>query len=130
MADHPNLERLRRGYQAYAEGDLGTLRGLLADDVSFHFLGHTPLSGAYHGLAEVLGYFARLRESGAAFRFQVHELLAGDEHAVALLDGVAERAGRRTEQKVVHVFHLDADGKVGDWWNFWEDQAALDALFG
>src|SRR4029453_7675501 len=30
----------------------------------------------------------------------------------------------RVEQKVVHVFHLNADGKVTDWWNFWEDQEA------
>jgi ketosteroid isomerase-like protein len=87
------------------------------------------LSGAYNGIAEVLGYFARLQESGAAFTFEVHELLADDEHAVALLAGAAERSGKRTRQKVVHVFHLNADGRVTDWWNFWEDQAALDDLF-
>jgi ketosteroid isomerase-like protein len=88
------------------------------------------LSGAYNGLSEVLGYFARLRESGAAFRFEVRDLLADDEHAVAMLTGTAERSGKRIEQMVVHVFHTNADGKVTDWWNFWEDQAALDDLFG
>jgi ketosteroid isomerase-like protein len=129
MADHPNVERLRRGYEAYAKADLATLRGMFADDITFHFLGHSPLSGAYNGLAEVLGYFGKLQQSGAAFRFEVHELLAGDEHAVALLAGTAERSGMRIEQKVVHVFHVNADGKVTDWWNFWEDQAALDELF-
>ena len=129
MATHPNVERLRLGYAAYAKGDLATLRGLLADDVTFHFLGHTPLSGAYDGLGEVLGYFARLQQSGAAFTFEVHDLLADDEHAVAVLTGTAQRSGKRTEQKVVHVFHTNPDGKVTDWWNFWEDQAALDELF-
>jgi hypothetical protein len=59
----------------------------------------------------VLGYFARLQESGAAFTFEVHELLADDEHAVALLEGAAERSGKRTQQKVVHVFQLNADGR-------------------
>jgi hypothetical protein len=83
MTEHPNVERLRRGYAAYATGDLATLRGLLADD----------------------------------------------EHAVALLEGAAERSGKRTQQKVVHVVHLNADSKVTDWWNFREDQAALDDLF-
>jgi hypothetical protein len=29
---------------------------------------------------------------------------------------------------VVHVFHLNADGQVTEWWNFWEDQEALDDL--
>ena len=59
---------------------------------------------------------------------EVHDLLADDEHRVALLAGMAERAGERIEQKVVHVFPLNADGKVTDWWNFWEDQEAVDDL--
>jgi uncharacterized protein len=129
MTEHPNVERLRRGFEAYARGDLAGLRDLVADGASLHFLGHTPLSGDYNGMDAVLGYFGRLRESGAAFRFEVHDLLAGDGHAVALLTATAERAGRRIEQKVVHVFHMRVDGKVLDWWNFWEDQAALDDLF-
>jgi ketosteroid isomerase-like protein len=122
MADHPNVERLRRGYEAYATGDLATLRDMFADTITFHFLGHTQLSGAYHGLSEVLGYFERLPEIGAAFRFEIHDLLADDEHGVALL------TGERIHQKVVHVFHLNTDGQVTEWWNFWEDQEALDEL--
>jgi uncharacterized protein len=129
MADHPNVERLRRGYEAYAKGDLATLGGMFADEITFHFLGHTPLSGVYKGLTEVLGYFTRLRQSGATFTFEVHDLLADDEHAVALLTGTAERAGKRIEQKVVHVFHMTVGGKVTEWWNFWAEQAALDGLF-
>jgi ketosteroid isomerase-like protein len=69
MAEHPNVPRLRRGYEAYGAGDLATLRDMFADD----------------------------------------------EHAVGLLTGRAERAGKRIEQKVVHVFHLNAEGKVSDW---------------
>jgi ketosteroid isomerase-like protein len=102
---------------------------MFADTITFHFLGHTQLSGTDNGLSEVLGYFERLQEIGAAFRFGVHDLLADDEHGVALLAGTAERTGERIEQKVVHVLHLNADGKVTDWWNFWEDQEALDDLF-
>ena len=62
MAEHPNVQGLRRGYEAYGTGDLATLRDLLADD----------------------------------------------EHAVGLLTGMAERAGKRIEQKVVHRL-LDVD---------------------
>jgi ketosteroid isomerase-like protein len=57
MADHPNVERLRRGYDAYARGDLATLRGMFADTITLHFLGHTQRSGTYNGPSEVLGYF-------------------------------------------------------------------------
>src|SRR4029453_2823121 len=122
MGNHPNVEGLRRGYEAYARGDLATLRGMFADTITFHFLGHTQLSGAYNGLSEVLGYFERLPEIGAAFRFEVHDLLVDDDHGVALLAGTAEREGERVEQKVVHVFHLNADGKAPAWGTFWGDQ--------
>jgi uncharacterized protein len=128
MADHPNVGRLRSGYEAYARGDLATLQGMFADTITFHFLGHTQLSGAYKGLSQVLGYFERLPEIGATFMFEVHDLLADDEHGVALLAGTVERTGERVKQKVVHVFNLDADGEVTEWWNFWEDQEAFDDL--
>jgi uncharacterized protein len=55
MADRPSVEQLRRGYEAYARGDLATLRGMFADTITFPFLGYTQLSGAYNGLGEVLG---------------------------------------------------------------------------
>jgi ketosteroid isomerase-like protein len=100
MLDHPNVERLRRGYEAYARGDLATLRGMFADTITLHFLGHTQLSGTYNGPREVLGYFERLPEIGAAFRFEVHDLLADDEHEVALLlagrNGQASGSSRRS----------------------------------
>jgi hypothetical protein len=97
---------------------------------------HSPPLGAcggktitYSRLNEVFDYFGRLQQSGPAFILEVHSLLADDEHGVALPVGTAERASRRIEQKVVHDFHLNADGKITGWWNFWEDQAALDDLF-
>jgi hypothetical protein len=49
------------------------------------------LGVAYNGLTEVLNYFGRLQQSGAAFKFEVHALLADDEHPVALLASTAER---------------------------------------
>ena len=36
MADHPNLELMRRGYAAYTSGDLETIDRLFADDVVWH----------------------------------------------------------------------------------------------
>jgi hypothetical protein len=79
---------------------------------------HSPPSGACGG-----------KTITTAFILEVRGLLADDEHEVALLGGTAERASRRIEQKVVHDFHLNDDGKITGWWNFWEGQAALDDLF-
>ena len=59
MTEHPNVELTRRGYEAFAKGDMATLSELLADDVTWHVDGAGPLSGTYHGRVEVFGFFGR-----------------------------------------------------------------------
>ena len=53
MTEHSNVELTRRGYEAFAKGDLATLTELLADDVVWHVQGVGPLNGNYHGRDEV-----------------------------------------------------------------------------
>jgi len=85
MTEHPNVELSRRGYDAFAKGDLATLSELIADDVTWHVRGVGPLSGDYHGRDEVFAFFGRLAEETAGtFRLDVHDVLANDEHTVAL----------------------------------------------
>ena len=92
MTEHPNVELTRRGYEAFAKGDLATLSELIADDVTWHSNDAGPLSGTYHGRDEVFGFFGRLAEETAGtFRLDVHDVLANDEHAVALCTLSASR---------------------------------------
>jgi hypothetical protein len=100
----------------------------MCDDITFHFLGHTPLGGAYDGLTEVLSYFGGLQQSGAAFKFESTRCSPTTSIQLRCWRARRSGSGKRIEQKVVHVFHVNADGKATDWWNLWEDQAALDDL--
>lgn len=61
MADHPNLELLRRGYAAYGAGDMDTINELLADDVVWHVAGRSPIAGDYSGKEQVFGLFGKLQ---------------------------------------------------------------------
>src|SRR6266542_6911884 len=77
VTEHPNVELPRRGYEAFAKGDLTTLSELIADDVTWHVAGAGPLSGTYHGRDEVLGFFGRLaEETVGTLRLAVHDVLA------------------------------------------------------
>jgi hypothetical protein len=68
------------------------LRTLFADDMVFHQPGRNPTSGDDQGLDAVVGLLRTLGErSGGTFRSQVHDLLATDQHAVALLRVTAQR---------------------------------------
>jgi ketosteroid isomerase-like protein len=129
MADHPNVELLRKGYQAYSRGDMETINELFADDVEWHVAGRSQLAGNYHGKDEVFGFFGKIIElSGGTARFEVHDVLANDEHGVALVTGSASRAGRDFTGKDVHTFHI-RDGKVVEFWDSPLDQYAIDEFW-
>ena len=116
MTDHPNVELTRRAYEAFARGDIAALAELIAADVTWHVAPPGPLSGTYHGRDEVLGFFGRLAEETAGtFRLAVHDILANDEHAVALCTLSASRGGKSIETPVANVGHI-RDGKVTEFW--------------
>jgi uncharacterized protein len=127
VTEHPNVELTRRGYEAFAKGDMATLSELIADDVTWHQNGVGPLSGTYHGRDEVFGFFGRLAEETAGtFRLDVHDVLANDEHAVALCTFSASRGGKSIEVPVANVSHI-RDGKLTEFWGAITDpQASID----
>lgn len=126
MADHPNLEKARAGYEAFAKGDMASLNDLLSDDIVWHSGGNNILTGDFVGKEAVFGFFGRLaQETGGSFRNEIHDMLANDDHGVALVKASATRGGQTLEGNTVHVFHM-SDGKLTEFWAFPEDQRAFD----
>jgi len=129
MSEHPNVELLRNGYNAYSTGDMAVLTELFADDIVWHITGRSPLSGDYKGRDQVFGFFGKLMElSDGTAKIEVHDLLANDEHGVAIVTGTATRGGNSFEGQDVHVFHI-RDGKVVEFWDSPVDQYAADEFW-
>src|SRR6184192_2715548 len=62
------------------------------------------------------GLFMRLVEAtGGTFRPEPHDILANDEHGVALIILTAERNGKTITDNETHVVHF-RDGKVAESW--------------
>ena len=129
MADHPNVELLRKGYQAYSSGDMDTINELFSDEVEWHVAGRSQLAGNYRGKEEVFGFFGKLMElSGGTSRIEVHDVLANDEHGVVLVTVSGSRQGRDFTGIDVHTFHI-RDGKVVEFWDSPLDQYAVDEFW-
>lgn len=129
MTDHPNLEAARKGYAAFDRGDMGEVQNAMANNIVWHVGGENMMSGDYQGKEAVLGLFARIfEESGGTFKNTIHDILANDEHGVALVNTTGSRGGRQLNERSVHSFHMK-DGMMTEFWNFPEDQSAFDAFW-
>jgi ketosteroid isomerase-like protein len=120
--EHPNATTFRAGYEAFNRGDLNSVRGFLADDIVWHESGTSRFAGDQHGVEETLASFVDLATvTGGTFHLDVHDILANDTHATALVTAHWEFEGRAYEDKGVHVVHM-RDGKIAESWYFnWSD---------
>jgi ketosteroid isomerase-like protein len=130
VADHPNAELFRRGYTAFQNGDLDTVRSLFAPDIVWHTGGHNHLSGDRRGADDTLALFGQqFEETGGTFAVELHDIVANDEHAVALAKVKGKRDGKSLDDNYVHVVHIK-DGKLTESWIFAENEAEVDAFWG
>jgi ketosteroid isomerase-like protein len=91
--------------------------------------GRNSLSGTYKGRQATLESFAREAElCGDTYNVQVYDVLANDQHTVALLRATAQREGRELDQDYVLVFHI-RDARVVEAWELWTDQTAVDQFW-
>ena len=126
---HPNEEIVRSGFDAFAKGDVDTLRQLFDQDAVWHVPGRSPLSGDHRGMDAILGFLARTMElTGGTFRAEVHDVVANDEHAVAIYVTRGERERRTLESRDVLVSHI-RNGKLTEAWLLSTDLYAVDEFF-
>jgi ketosteroid isomerase-like protein len=126
---HPNEDLVRRGYEAFATGDVATMSDLFTDDIVWHTPGRSSISGDQKGKQAVLEFFGRIgQETGGSFKLDIHDVLANDEHVVVLAASTGERNGKSLKANVVNIFHLK-DGKVTEVWGHADDQYTVDEFW-
>lgn len=128
---HPNADLLRKGYDAFTNGDLETIRSeVFSSGMVLHVAGQNPLSGEYHGLEEIFGFFGKLLMlTGGTFALELHDVVANDHHGVGLSSISAQRDGKTLEgAKSVEVYHVQ-DGRVTEAWFTTEDDHSFDEFW-
>lgn len=126
---HPNEALLRRGYEAFAQGDLETVKDVFAEDIVFHVPGRGLISGEYRGRDAVFGFFAKGQElSSGTLRIDLHDVAATDEHAIALQYNRARRNGKTLDARVVGVYHVRA-GRATEAWFLTDSQDENDEFW-
>ena len=117
MTEHPNAEPIRRSFDAFARGDMAGMQSLVAEDTVWHIPGRGPLAGDHHGRDAVFEMFGRLMQaSEGTFNQKLHDVLASEDHAVALTFATARRGDNSYDSQDVWIFHL-SEGQIAEaWW--------------
>ena len=125
-----NVEMTRKGYTAFNEMHIDEAMETIADDIVWHVGGDNPLSGEYKGKKAVLDFFVKFGQlTEGTSEFDIHDVIASEEHTVVLGTATATRHGRTRTSRFVDVIHPDDAGRAKEFWRFPEDQAADDEFF-
>ena len=127
MSEHPNAAVVREGLEAFMKGDRATLAAMFADDLVWHAPGNNPYSGELVGKEASLSRMGQLAQDGVTISFDIHDVVANDEHVVVLNDATFSKGSHSAVDRQVQIMHV-RDGKVTEFWAMNADQAAVDAV--
>ncbi len=131
MAEHPNVALVRRAMQAMTEQDMAKAEqemaivdAFMADDIVWHEIGRAEPRRGKDELRAAMMDGAR----DSTIRYDVHDVIANDDHAIALGTATATRGDRTLEYRTAEIFHI-RDGRAIERWAFSDDTAAIAAFF-
>lgn len=128
--EHSDAVAYRRTADAFRAKDSEALAELIAEEVVWHIPGSSSLAGDIHGRDALFQWFGRVFEvTDNTFTLEEHDVLASNEHVVALNIIGATRDGVPLRQNVVSVFHF-RNGRQVERWFYPSDLGGWDQMFG
>jgi ketosteroid isomerase-like protein len=125
MDDHPNATALRRMMDAMNTGDMQAAVDGLADDVEWHEIGRDE---PIRGKAALGERYSSGEGAGWDISGETHDVVANDEHAIALVNATARKDGQEFHYRTAEIVHM-RDGKVTARWAFSDDTEAINRFF-
>ena len=100
-----NKDLIKRGYEAFAAGDIETVMSLFDDDIEWVQPGESAVSGTFHGKTEVMEHLGRLAEK--SLTVNIKRLIAEGDTVVAITEVTRWRRNRRGRRRVHHPQRQD-----------------------
>lgn len=127
--EHPNVERIRRIFEAFRGGEVRPLFDCIAEGCVWRVAGKGELSRVYAGREQVFELFrATRRLTGGTYRSTLRWALADEERAVAVYRAQGRRNGLDLDIDQVLVIRV-ADGRWAEVDALPLDPAAFEAFW-
>jgi len=125
MSEHPNAAMVRNLLDSLNSGDMQAMADGLTDDVVWHEIGNPQ---PIRGKAALAARFTGPGAPDYEITGELHDVVANDDHTVALVTAIAKRGGRTFTYRVAEIYHV-RDGKIAERWAFSDDTAAINEFF-
>jgi uncharacterized protein len=110
------IQTVRSGFEAFKRGDLKAVGELFTDDAVWHGRGSTKFGGDFKGREAIMGDMAQFAQTFQDIQLDIHDILANEQHVVALVNSSVKRNGKTYEDHQTFVFHLNNQGKTTETW--------------
>lgn len=115
MSEQENTRIVESAYEAFKQGDIGSVLDLYSEDAEGEIPGppDMPIAGSYNGREGVEEFLTKLTSVQEAQRFEVHEFIAQGDKVVVLGEYAwrVKATGDTYGCKWAHVLTVD-DGKI------------------
>ena len=122
--EHPNATLVRQALESFNRGEMQGFADLIADDVVWHQIGAETVHGK-----EAMAQALPGGEVDWQITADVHDVVANDDHTIALVDAHATRGdGRTLDYRTAEIMHI-RDGKLIERWAFSDDTQRIADFF-
>jgi ketosteroid isomerase-like protein len=130
MSQQSDIDTIRRGYAAFAAGDMETLKNeVFTPDAVWVVPGKGYFSGSKEGVDAVLQFFADIFErSGGTLQALLEDVAAGDDHCYSIHRNVAMRGNESLDLRSVLVCDM-MDGRIARVDQYYWDTAEFDEFW-
>jgi ketosteroid isomerase-like protein len=97
----------------------------VTDEVEWYEIGRADPVRGKDALAHL---FSGPTEPDAELTTEIHDVVANDDHVIALVRATVRRGARSLDYRTAEVFHV-RDGKIAARWAFSDDTAAITEFF-
>jgi ketosteroid isomerase-like protein len=125
VQDHRNAANYRKLSKATEAGDFEAYADAIADDIEWWEIGSDqPVRGKQALLERMQGMMG----GDTSIKIDLHDVIANDEHMVALVTATVERGGSTLSYRTAEIYHV-RDGKITHRWAFSDDTAEIIDFF-
>jgi hypothetical protein len=128
---HPNEEIINKFFEAYSKHDINGIKKVMAENVTWFFLGSHPFAGIKKGVAEVVAFFDQMAAIMAKSKPQIDKLIVAshDKYSIECQHIKTNRDDGINIEHHASVLWTFENGKIVEGRHFFADPPAVDKYF-